>query len=39
MREIDKSMLEEVSFEDIETVEEIVTGATSGFTGCCIDIG
>ena len=31
--------LVEVSFDDIETVEEIVTGATSGFNGCCIDVG
>lgn len=31
--------LVEVSFDDIETVEEIVTGAVSGLAGCCIDVG
>ena len=28
--------LEAVTFEDIETVEEIVTGAVSGLVACCI---
>lgn len=27
--------LTEVSFDDIETVEEIVTGSVSGFSNCC----
>lgn len=31
--------LVEVSFNDIETVEEIVTGATSGILSCCVDVG
>lgn len=28
--------LEAVTFDDLETVEEIVTGAVSGLVGCCI---
>lgn len=31
--------LTEVTFDDIETVEEIVTGTVSGIAGCCIDVG
>ena len=27
-----------VSFDDVETVEEIVTGAVSGLVGCCVDV-
>lgn len=40
--EINEVVLDEelsvVSFEDLETVEEIVTGAVSGLAGCCIDV-
>lgn len=28
--------LEAVTFDDLEAVEEIVTGAVSGLAGCCI---
>ncbi len=40
MEEIRKlEELTSVSFEDLETIEEIVTGAVSGLVGCCVDIG
>ncbi|WAM30568.1 MULTISPECIES: hypothetical protein [Caldicellulosiruptor] len=28
--------LTEVTFDELETIEEIITGAASGLVGCCI---